>query len=98
MSCNPLAFRGGLCSFCLNSSLDPSKVAGKIMVCLHPEDSFESRISKSQIVQAAGGLGIILIDEMGQNLAIPFMIPGAIVDNKVGAKLLAYINTTRCII
>jgi len=82
-------------SFCLNSSLDSSKVAGKILVCLHPEDSFESRISKSQIVQAAGGLGMILIDEMGHSLAIPFLIPGAIVDNKVGAKILAYINNTR---
>lgn len=82
-------------SFCLNSSLDNSKVAGKIVVCLHPEDSFESRISKSQVVQAAGGMGMILIDEIGQNLAVPFMIPGAIVNNKVGAKILAYINTTR---
>jgi len=82
-------------SFCLNSSLDDSKVAGKILVCWHPADSSESRISKSQIVQAAGGVGVILIDEIDEGLAVPFVIPGAIVDNKVGAEILAYINSTR---
>ncbi|XP_057844172.2 subtilisin-like serine-protease S isoform X2 [Cryptomeria japonica] len=82
-------------SFCLNSSLNKSKVAGKILVCLHPEGSSETRISKSQTVQASGGVGMILIDEIGENLAIPFVIPSAIVGDKIGAAILNYINSTR---
>ncbi|KAH9302818.1 hypothetical protein KI387_014401, partial [Taxus chinensis] len=92
---NCLAFVGGKCSFCLNSSLDKSKVRGKILACLHPEGSSETRLSKSQTVQAAGGVGMILIDEIDKNIAIPFVIPSAVVGGKVGAEILRYINSTR---
>lgn len=38
-----------------------------------------------------------LIDEIGKSVAIPFAIPSAIVENKVGTKILMYINSTRAI-
>eukprot|EP00252_Welwitschia_mirabilis_P001655 TRINITY_DN1156_c0_g1_i14.p1 TRINITY_DN1156_c0_g1~~TRINITY_DN1156_c0_g1_i14.p1 ORF type:complete len:729 (+),score=123.35 TRINITY_DN1156_c0_g1_i14:264-2450(+) len=82
-------------SFCLNSSLDETKVAGKILVCLYPQGSSESKTEKSQIVKAAGGVGMILIDEFDKNIAIPFSIPSALVDNSAGHQILGYINNTR---
>eukprot|EP00252_Welwitschia_mirabilis_P018701 TRINITY_DN416_c0_g2_i1.p1 TRINITY_DN416_c0_g2~~TRINITY_DN416_c0_g2_i1.p1 ORF type:complete len:577 (-),score=78.12 TRINITY_DN416_c0_g2_i1:1132-2742(-) len=82
-------------SFCLNSSLDNVKAAGKVLVCLHPQGTSESKIETSQVVKAAGGVGMILIDEFDKNLAIPFTIPSAIVDNRAGNEILYYINSTR---
>jgi subtilisin family serine protease len=42
---------------CFPDSLDPAKVAGKIVLCLRGAND---RIEKSQVVKAAGGVGMIL--------------------------------------
>lgn len=83
------------CSYCLESSLNKTKTKGKVLVCRHVETSTESKVAKSKIVKEAGGVGMILIDETDQDVAIPFMIPSAIVGKKKGEKLLSYIKTTR---
>ncbi|KAL9327289.1 hypothetical protein ACSQ67_007934 [Phaseolus vulgaris] len=82
-------------SYCLESSLNKTKSKGKVLVCRHAESSTESKVQKSKIVKDAGGVGMILIDERDQDVAIPFVIPSAIVGKKTGARILSYLKTTR---
>ncbi|CAI9110400.1 OLC1v1010411C1 [Oldenlandia corymbosa var. corymbosa] len=82
-------------SFCLDSSLNITKAKGKVLVCQHSGSSTESKLEKSVVVKEAGGVGMILIDEMDKDVAIPFVIPAAIVSKKLGYKILSYINNTR---
>lgn len=84
-----------VCSYCLESSLNKTKTKGKVLVCRHVERSTESKVAKSKIVKEAGGVGMILIDETDQDVAIPFVIPSAIVGKKKGQKILSYLKTTR---
>ena len=42
---------------CFPDTLDPAKVAGKVVLCLRGTND---RIEKSQVVKAAGGVGMIL--------------------------------------
>lgn len=82
-------------SSCLNGSLDARKVRGKVVVCRHPQDVEESKLAKSKVVQAAGGIGMVLIDELDRGMGVSFVIPAAIVGNGEGQTILSYINSTR---
>ncbi|XP_050229804.1 subtilisin-like serine-protease S [Mercurialis annua] len=82
-------------SFCLESSLNSTKARGKVLVCRHAESSTESKVAKSSIVKEAGGIGMVLIDEADQDVAIPFVIPSAIVGNVIGNKILSFTKNTR---
>ncbi|KAF7113572.1 hypothetical protein RHSIM_RhsimUnG0112800 [Rhododendron simsii] len=82
-------------SYCLESSLNSTKSRGKVLVCQHAESSTESKLAKSKIVQAAGGVGMILVDKADKDVAIPFVIPAAVVGKRTGNKILSYINRTR---
>ncbi|KAJ1388900.1 Peptidase S8/S53 domain [Sesbania bispinosa] len=82
-------------SYCLESSLNETKTTGKVLVCRHVESSTESKVAKSKVVKEAGGVGMILIDETDQDVAIPFVIPSAIVGKKTGERILSYLKTTR---
>lgn len=53
---------------------------------------------KSKVVQAAGGVGMILVDEADKDVAIPFVIPAAVVGKRTGNKILSYINRTRFVL
>lgn len=64
-------------------------------MCRHAESTSESKLAKSKIVRDAGGSGMILIDEVDKDVAIPFVIPAAIVTSEIGDKILSYINHTR---
>lgn len=75
--------------------MNKTKTKGKVLVCRHVERSTESKVAKSKIVKEAGGVGMILIDETDQDVAIPFVIPSAIVGKKKGQKILSYLKTTR---
>lgn len=75
--------------------MNKTKTKGKVLVCRHVERSTESKVAKSKIVKEAGGVGMILIDEADQDVAIPFVIPSAIVGKKKGQKILSYLKTTR---
>lgn len=65
------------------------------MVCQHTERSTKSKLEKSAIVKEAGGVGTILIDEDDKDIAVPFVIPSAIVGKEIGDKILSYVNHTR---
>ncbi|XP_042495600.1 subtilisin-like serine-protease S isoform X1 [Macadamia integrifolia] len=82
-------------SYCLESSLNSTIAKGKVLVCRHAELSSESKVAKSLVVKEAGGVGMILIDETDKDVAIPFVIPAAIVGAKTGDRILSYINHTR---
>uniref|UniRef100_J3MFZ2 Inhibitor I9 domain-containing protein n=1 Tax=Oryza brachyantha TaxID=4533 RepID=J3MFZ2_ORYBR len=82
-------------SFCLDSSLNRTKVRGKILICHHTKGSSDSRVSKSMVVKEAGALGMILIDEMEDHVANHFTLPGTVVGKTPGDKILSYINSTR---
>ncbi|KAL1566696.1 subtilisin-like serine-protease S [Salvia divinorum] len=82
-------------SYCLESSLNITKVKGKVLVCRHAGSSTESKLAKGTVVKDAGGVGMILIDEADKDVAIPFAIPAAIVGNRVGYKILSYIKSSR---
>ncbi|KAL6346023.1 hypothetical protein AAG906_025303 [Vitis piasezkii] len=82
-------------SYCLESSLNNTKARGKILVCQHAESSTDSKLAKSAVVREAGGVGMILIDEADKDVAIPFVIPAAIVGRGTGGRILSYINHTR---
>jgi len=85
-----------LFSFCLDSSLNETKARGKVLVCRHSGSSTESRLEKSLVVKKAGAVGMILIDEIEEGLATPFVIPAATVGRAIGEKILSYANHTRC--
>ncbi|CAN6440689.1 unnamed protein product [Victoria cruziana] len=82
-------------SYCLDSSLNSSKVRGKVLVCRHADTSADSKLAKSVVVKEAGGVGMILVDEQDKDVAIPFVIPAATVGTKDGEMILSYINSTR---
>ncbi|XP_052196829.1 subtilisin-like serine-protease S [Diospyros lotus] len=82
-------------SYCLDSSLNRTKARGKVLVCRHAESSTESKLAKSRVVKAAGGVGMILVDEADRYVAIPFTIPAATVGKRTGNEILTYINQTR---
>ncbi|KAB5534875.1 hypothetical protein DKX38_017961 [Salix brachista] len=82
-------------SYCLESSLNITKARGKVLVCRIAEGSSESKLEKSNVVKEAGGSGMVLIDEADKDVAIPFVIPSAIVGKEIGRKILSYINNTR---
>ncbi|GKV21853.1 hypothetical protein SLEP1_g31792 [Rubroshorea leprosula] len=82
-------------SYCLESSLNSTKVKGKVLVCRQDDGSTESKLGKAEVVKEAGGVGMILIDDADKDVAIPFKIPSAIVGRVTGDKILSYINHTR---
>eukprot|EP00246_Nothoceros_aenigmaticus_P016597 TRINITY_DN7694_c0_g1_i1.p1 TRINITY_DN7694_c0_g1~~TRINITY_DN7694_c0_g1_i1.p1 ORF type:complete len:538 (+),score=58.11 TRINITY_DN7694_c0_g1_i1:231-1616(+) len=78
---------------CQDGSLDPAKVKGAIVVCLH--SGFDgSRASKSLSVHTAGGVGLVLIDETQKSVAFSYLIPSSLVDIPVGGAILYYIRHT----
>ncbi|URE28450.1 Peptidase inhibitor I9 [Musa troglodytarum] len=82
-------------SFCLDSSLNRTKARGKILICRHSGSAAEPRLEKSLVVKKAGGLGMVMIDEAENDVAIPFAIPAATVRKEIGNKIFSYVNHTR---
>ncbi|TQD89071.1 hypothetical protein C1H46_025359 [Malus baccata] len=82
-------------SYCLESSLNRTKARGKVLVCRHAESSTESKLAKSMLVEKAGGVGMVLIDDADQDIAVPFVIPSAIVGQRIGHQILSYIIRAR---
>jgi len=68
---------------CLPGTLDPAKIAGKIVVC---ERGVGARVDKSTEVKRAGGAGMVLLnlfdqDALGDSHAVPTVhlnVPGAL--------------------
>lgn len=81
-------------SYCLDNTLDPSKVKGKIVLCMRGQGG---RVKKSLEVQRAGGVGLIL----GNNKVYandvpsdPYFIPTTGVTYENTLKLVQYIHSS----
>ncbi|KAG6549558.1 hypothetical protein Mapa_008939 [Marchantia paleacea] len=92
---NSASFTSDQAGACLNYSLDPTKVKGKIVVCKHPIGSVFTKEDKCDVVKEVGGAGVIFIDEFDKSVASTFTLPTAVVSSSDGEKILSYINSTR---
>ncbi|KAF5736682.1 hypothetical protein HS088_TW14G00832 [Tripterygium wilfordii] len=80
---------------CYPGSLDPSKVAGKIVVCIDTDINISRKIKKL-VVEDAKAEGLILINEYERG--VPFNsgeFPFAEVGNSAGFQVLKYVNSTK---
>ncbi|XP_038885098.1 subtilisin-like protease SBT1.7 [Benincasa hispida] len=80
-------------SLCLSSTLNPAKVAGKIVVC---DRGGNSRVQKGLVVKEAGGVGMILANTEAygeEQLADAHLTPTAAVGKKSGDAIKSYISS-----
>lgn len=81
-------------SFCHNNTLNPASVKGKIVVC-KIQEVLENRRDKAATIKDAGGIGMILIDAVGKDVAFQFVIPGTVIDPVAAIELQAYMERTK---
>lgn len=80
-------------SICLTGTLNPAKVAGKIVVC---DRGGNSRVQKGVVVKEAGGAGMILANTETygeEELADAHLLPAAAVGQKTGDAIKSYISS-----
>lgn len=80
---------------CQNGTLDPTKVKGKIVVCLRGENA---RVDKGEQALLAGAIGMILAnDEVNGNeiIADPHVLPASHVNYTDGISIFTYVNSTK---
>ena len=79
-------------TICALGSLDPAKVAGKIVLC---QRGVVNRTDKSQAVKDAGGVGMVLWNSTPNSLNADFhFVPTVHVDTAAGQAIKAYIAGT----
>lgn len=82
-------------SLCLEGTLDPHLVAGKIVIC---DRGISPRVQKGQVVKNAGGIGMILSNTAsnGEELvADSHLLPAVAVGEKEGRSIKRYALTNR---
>lgn len=79
-------------SLCTAGSLDPAKVAGKIVICGRGSNG---RIAKSFEVQRAGGVGMVLYNQndVDNIFTDNFYVPTVMVDKTPGQAILDWVNS-----
>ncbi|XP_023005316.1 subtilisin-like protease SBT5.3 [Cucurbita maxima] len=80
---------------CNERSLDPTKLAGKIVVCLR---GVISRVSKGYVVAQAGAAGMILVNDKDNGDAIAtdlHLLPASHVTFNDGISIFHYIKSTK---
>ncbi|GAA2375375.1 S8 family serine peptidase [Dactylosporangium salmoneum] len=76
---------------CFDGTLDPAKVAGKIVIC---DRGVNDRIAKSFEVKWAGGVGMVLVNTSPNSLNGDYHpIPSVHLNNVDGAAVKAYADT-----
>lgn len=79
-------------ALCLLDSLDATQAAGKIVVCDRGQNA---RVEKSQAVQEAGGVGMILVNVTPASVDNDFhAVPTVHIDARYRDALLEYVRTT----
>lgn len=79
-------------SLCLDGSLDPNFVKGKIVVC---DRGINSRAAKGEVVRKAGGIGMVLANGVfdGEGLVADcHVLPATSVGAATGDEIRGYIN------
>ncbi|KAJ0255454.1 Subtilisin-like protease [Hirschfeldia incana] len=80
-------------SYCFPGTLIPEKVKGKIVMC---EKGGNDNVEKGEVVKAAGGLGMILVNTAydGEELAVnAHVLPATVVGQKSGDIIRRYVMT-----
>ncbi|KAL4380205.1 hypothetical protein S245_011458 [Arachis hypogaea] len=80
---------------CLNGTLDPKKVKGKIVLCLRGSSS---RAEKGEEALLAGAVGMVLANDKidgNEILADPHLLPASHVNFTDGLAIFDYINSTK---
>ena len=79
-------------TLCFPGTLDPAKVAGKIVVC---DRGVNDRVAKSLAVKQAGGVGMVLANtSAAQSLNADFhSVPSIHVDSAAGTATKAYVTS-----
>ncbi|XP_043718394.1 subtilisin-like protease SBT4.14 [Telopea speciosissima] len=75
--------------YCIEGSLDHSKVKGKIVYCELMMWGVDS------VVKYAGGVGTVVESDANSDTAQIFMAPGTVVTSSTGQAIIDYINSTR---
>ncbi|XP_027115037.1 subtilisin-like protease SBT1.1 [Coffea arabica] len=81
--------------FCINGSLSPKLVRGKIVVC---DRGINSRVEKGEQVKMAGGAGMIIVNtETGgeERFADPHILPATMLGAQAAISIKRYMNSTR---
>lgn len=79
-------------ALCYIGALDPAKAAGKIVVCDRGQNA---RVEKSQAVDEAGGIGMILVNVTPSSLDNDFhSVPTIHIDAQYRTPLLDYVRST----
>ena len=77
---------------CMPNTLDPAKVAGKIVVC---DRGVSARVDKSLQVKNAGGIGLILVNTSANSLDSDLhSVPTVHLDHVAGPEIKAYVEGT----
>jgi subtilisin family serine protease len=77
---------------CIEGSLDPAKIAGKIVLC---ERGQNGRVAKSSEVKRAGGVGMILFNavDVDTMFSDDFSVPTVMIDHTPGEAIRAWVNS-----
>lgn len=77
---------------CFPGTLDPAQVDGRIVVC---DRGTNARVEKSEVVEAAGGIGMILVNVTPGSLDNDFhSVPTVHIDAQYRTALLDYVRST----
>ena len=79
-------------SLCLPGALDPEQVKGKIVVCWRGTNA---RVQKSQVVKEAGGIGLVLMNDVGNGASTiveRHSVPTVHVSNADGNVIVEYVG------
>jgi len=95
----PLVYKdtagGNRAEFCVNGSLSPSLVKGKIVLC---ERGINSRTEKGFVVKSAGGAGMLLLNgpSQGEELfADPHVLPAATLGASAAKAIKGYLMLSK---
>ncbi len=77
---------------CLAGTLDPAKTTGKIVLCGRGNNG---RVAKSFEVQRAGGVGMVLYNQVDVDNIFTdnFFVPTVMVDNTPGVAIRSWVNS-----
>ena len=80
-------------ALCIEGSLDPVKVAGKIVLCLRGGNG---RVAKSEEVHDAGGIGMVLYNQTDVDTLFSdnFFVPTVMIDNTPGVEIKTWLATS----
>ncbi len=84
-------FTSAQSELCLAGSLDPAGASGNIVLC---KRGAIARVAKSQNVQAAGGIGLVLFNSVDPDSKVTdnHYVPSVHIDNVDGVAIKAYID------